>query len=99
MDTPEGYRDIVNLAVKKILRMNSRALEVLNTTPSCNLDVVRRTARDVRDPNPLATTLEYMSKKYSLFPREHTQALCHSGQSPYYKNSQDLFLKSSSEDQ
>lgn len=69
--TPSDYHDVTMLAVRKILKISPQALSVLKNTPSCNLDLVRRTAKDVRDPNPLITTMECMARKYPIAAVSH----------------------------
>lgn len=66
LEDQDNYRDVVNLCVKKILGLNSDAVQILKETPACNLRVVRRLARDFRYPNPLMFTMETLSREYPI---------------------------------
>lgn len=61
-----NYRDIVNLVVSNVLRIDKRSMTIMENTPICNLKVIRRSAKDIRDPNPIISVMENNSRKYPI---------------------------------
>lgn len=53
-------------SVNIILKTKREAFKILMETPACNLDLIRRTATDIRDPNPLTSTMEQMCRKFPI---------------------------------
>lgn len=66
MEQPLETSRALMLCIKKILTARPLAIQMMRETPSCNLDVIRRGARDLRDPNPMQTTMSVLSRKYPI---------------------------------
>lgn len=52
--------------VHLILKAPALSISILRETRACNIDVIRRSAKDIRDPNPLQTTMAHLSRKYPI---------------------------------
>nr|QYW05796.1 MAG: polymerase PB2 [Orthomyxoviridae sp.] len=63
----DTYNKQVLLALcKKLKEASPRAIEILRTQPLCNLKMVQRKAKNVKDPNPLASMMSTISMKYPI---------------------------------
>lgn len=66
MEDHLDFSDNLMNRVRLILKAPALSISILRETPACNIDVIRRSAKDIRDPNPLQNTMAHLSRKYPI---------------------------------
>lgn len=66
MEANLDFSDVLMNCVRMIIKAPALSISILRDTPACNIDVIRRSAKDIRDPNPLQTTMAHLSRKFPI---------------------------------
>uniref|UniRef100_A0AAT9JA19 Polymerase PB2 n=1 Tax=Cryptocercus meridianus orthomyxovirus 2 TaxID=3133493 RepID=A0AAT9JA19_9ORTO len=59
-------KEVLLSLCKKIKEANRGSIDILRTQPVCNLKIVQRRAKNIKDPNPLSSMMSTISTKYPL---------------------------------
>nr|APG77877.1 polymerase PB2 [Jingshan Fly Virus 1]APG77899.1 PA [Jingshan Fly Virus 1] len=65
MEDQSNKRILLNLC-QKIIKAKKETVEVLRNQPLCNLKMVQRKAKNIKDPNPLSSMMSTISTKFPI---------------------------------
>lgn len=59
-------KDLLLKLVRNINEAKRESIQILKTTPLCNTSVVAEAAKNLKDPNPISSTMVMINRKFPL---------------------------------